>query len=277
MQIKKNIPLVFVIVSALGLVFLSSHTTTDTNNHECHNRNTSFKNGELLRYKVYYQINLIWIPAGETTLQLSESEKYYEIEVKGRSYSAYDNFFRVRDYFYSKIDKKEMKPVEFVRIISEGNYTKFDSIYFDYQHGAAKCINGKTKKEAVTSYKPIETCLHDLLSVMYMLRNVNVNSYKTGDRIDTKLLLDKEVIPIGAIFGGKEKNKKIKGLGKLSTLKIEPDLVAGEVFKKADKMIIWVSDDQNKIPLLIETPVKVGNVKAVLTDWKNLRNKSVLD
>jgi hypothetical protein len=37
-------------------------------------------------------------------------------------------------------------------------------------------------------------------------------------------------------------------------------------------MKVWVSKDQNRIPLLIESPIAVGSVKAVLMDYKGLRH-----
>jgi hypothetical protein len=37
-------------------------------------------------------------------------------------------------------------------------------------------------------------------------------------------------------------------------------------------MIVWVTNDQNKIPLYIETPIVVGTIKVKLISYKGLRN-----
>ena len=47
--------------------------------------------------------------------------------------------------------------------------------------------------------------------------------------------------------------------------------IAGNVFKEDSKMTVWVSDDQNRIPVLIESPVSVGSVKVVLKSYKGLK------
>ena len=60
-------------------------------------------------------------------------------------------------------------------------------------------------------------------------------------------------------------------MGKYKTLKFQPDVIAGEVFKEDAKMSVWVSDDQNRIPLLIETPVSVGSVKMVIKEYWGLK------
>ena len=42
-------------------------------------------------------------------------------------------------------------------------------------------------------------------------------------------------------------------------------------------MNIWVTDDKNKVPLLIETPISIGSLKAVLKSYSGLRNSTVLE
>ena len=55
------------------------------------------------------------------------------------------------------------------------------------------------------------------------------------------------------------------------TIKFTPEVIAGQVFDEDTEMNVWVTDDQNRIPLLIESPVAVGSVKAVLKNYKGLR------
>ena len=60
-------------------------------------------------------------------------------------------------------------------------------------------------------------------------------------------------------------------MGKYKTLKFQPDVIAGNVFTEDTKMSVWVSDDENRIPVLIESPVSVGTVKVVLKSYKGLK------
>ena len=66
-------------------------------------------------------------------------------------------------------------------------------------------------------------------------------------------------------------NYKIKELGTYDVIKVVPDLIAGNVFREGNLMNIYVSNDQNKLPLLIESPLKVGSAKAVLKSYTGLR------
>ena len=60
-------------------------------------------------------------------------------------------------------------------------------------------------------------------------------------------------------------------MGRYRTHKFSPELIAGDVFKKGDEMTVYVSQDENKIPLLIESPVSVGSIKVVLKSYKGLK------
>ena len=239
---------------------------------DCTIENTCFTSGEKLVYKAYYNWKFIWIPAGEAEFYVKENKFDYEVKVIGKTYESYDNFFKVRDYFYSKIDKKTMFPKNFVRIIEEGDYRKFDSISFNQESRKAYSYNGKTRHSAVKKEVNFDRCMHDLLSVLYFMRNIKVENYKKGEFIPTKVFFDNETYPIKVKYEGKEGKKNIKELGTFNTIKVIPDLVVGNVFKEGDKMKIWVSDDANKLPLLIESPLKIGSAKAVLKSHSGLRH-----
>ncbi len=45
----------------------------------------------------------------------------------------------------------------------------------------------------------------------------------------------------------------------------------GSLFEGGEKMTVYVSDDQNKVPLRIESPLLVGSVKVDLMTYQNLR------
>jgi hypothetical protein len=239
---------------------------------ECQITNSAFKSGEKIVYKAYYNWKFVWIPAGEAEFSLVEKGDTYEITVIGKTYSSYDVFFRVRDYFHSVIDKKTMFPKSFVRIVEEGNYRKFDSLNFNQDSRLAMSFNGRTRETATKKVIGIQQCTHDLLSVLYFMRNIQIDNYKPGDHIPTKILFDEKIYPIKVKYDGKFKDFDIKDLGSFNTIKVIPDLVSGNVFKDGNRMNVWVTDDENKLPLLIESPLSVGSAKAVLKSYSGLRH-----
>lgn len=238
----------------------------------CTIENTAIRGGEKIVYKAYYNWEFVWIPAGEAVFNIKETPDTYEVTVVGKTYKGYDAFFRVRDYFHSVIDKKTMYPHHFVRIVEEGNYRKFDSLVFNQNKLSAISYNGRTRATAKRKYITIHQCTHDLLSVLYFMRNIDVTKYKPGDMIPTKILFDETIYPIKVKHDGVFNNFEIKDLGTFNTIRVIPDLVTGNVFKDGNRMHVYVTNDGNKLPLLIESPLSVGSAKAVLKSFSGLRH-----
>ena len=70
-------------------------------------------------------------------------------------------------------------------------------------------------------------------------------------------------------YMGKE-NIKTK-YGKFRAIKFKPLLLKGTIFEGGEKMTVWVSDDGNKIPVRIESPISVGSIKVDMMTYRNLR------
>ena len=71
----------------------------------------------------------------------------------------------------------------------------------------------------------------------------------------------------------KEKNieTKIYNQGKHQTHLIRPEVISGHFFDQDTRMDVYISADSNRIPLMIESPVSVGKIKAVLSSYKGLK------
>lgn len=269
----KNKKLYLILIFLFGLILLSTgFIKEDQDIQDCVIENTAFKGGEKIIYKAYYNWKFVWVPAGEAEFNLRENKDNYEITVIGKTYKAYDAFFKVRDYFHSKIDKRTMFPKYFVRIVEEGNYRRFDSLVFNQDQRKAISYNGKNRSTAIRKVIPLAQCTHDLLSVLYFMRNINIHKYKVGEYIPTKILFDETIYPIKVKYEGKYDNFEIKDLGTFNTIKVIPDLVSGNVFKDGNRMHIWVTNDANKLPLLIESPLSVGSAKAILKSYTGLKH-----
>ncbi len=239
--------------------------------NDCYTENSCFQKGEKVVYKVYYNWNFIWLPAGEVTFNVNESDTEYRISAIGRTYSSYEWFFKVRDYYYSYIDKSTFLPHTFIRDIEEGDYKLYDRIKFDQNNLQGSSLRGKTKEESKLQEFKFDNCMHDVLSIIYKMRNLEYGQMKENSSIPVKIFLDMETYPLNIKLKGKEKKTWIKGQGYFKTLKISPELIAGNVFAEGQQMNVWVSDDKNRIPLMIESPVSVGSLKVVLKNYEGLK------
>ena len=236
----------------------------------CQSEQRCFKSGEKLQYSLYYNWNFLWINAGILEFEITEVDSIYKVEVVGKTHDHYEWFYKVEDYYSSSMDKESLLPINFQRNIKEGKYSIINKIDFDYEN---KKISSSVKlnDKATEHYDfPLDTCIHDLLSLTYNLRNVDIELLKQEKVIESNLLFDEKLYKIPIRYIGEEQKKMIRGIGRLNTLKISPGLISGNVFNERADMMIWVSDDENRIPLLIETPVKVGSIKAILKSYENI-------
>jgi hypothetical protein len=48
--------------------------------------------------------------------------------------------------------------------------------------------------------------------------------------------------------------------------------MAGRVFKEQESLTLWVSEDENKIPLRIKADLAVGSLRADLESFKGLKH-----
>ena len=232
----------------------------------------SFQNGEELTYKIYYNLNFIWVPAGEVTFKVYDEGTQFHYKAKGYTYDSYEWFFTVNDEYDSWVDKNTLLPNYSERSVNEGDYHIFEKIAFN--QSAKKTTVWRSSKRGAAETKTehaVQDKVYDVLATMYFLRTVDFASQQPGHSLPFRVFMDQEEFPLKMNYIGREARKKVHGMGRYKTLKFQPELIAGNVFKEGDKMSVWVSDDQNRIPVLIESPVSVGSVKMVLKRYWGLK------
>jgi hypothetical protein len=244
------------------LVSLAGRLSAD--NDFCAIRNNSFKSGESISLIVFYNALGIYVNAGTANFTLTterfNNKPVYHAVGTGVTNSSYDWIFKVRDRYETYIDTSTLRPYKFIRNVDEGGYKIYENITFNH--------NANTALTTAGVYK-VPNCIQDVVSSMYYARNINFDTYKIGDRIPFSMFLDNEVYNMYLRYMGKETIKT--RYGKFRAIKFKPLLVKGTLFEGGEKMTVYVSDDQNKVPLRIESPLIVGSVKVDLMSYQNLR------
>ena len=235
----------------------------------------AYGDGEWFKFRVHYG----FVTAGYATLQVNndnlEGKEVFHVKGEGRTVGLSKMFFNVEDDYQSYIDKKKDIPYRFIRKIDEGGHTKDIQIDFDHSTGIAHINNKKHDKlEAVSFPKDAQ----DMVSAFYYLRNnLDVNTIKKGDTVDMNMFFDKENYKFRLKFLGREiLDTKF---GNVPCLIFRPYVQAGRVFKEKESLTVWVTDDDNKMPILIKADLAVGSLKASLSEFKGLKHsfKIVVD
>ncbi|MDP4290910.1 MAG: DUF3108 domain-containing protein [Bacteroidota bacterium] len=231
-------------------------------------KNASFARGEKLDFKVYYHSAITGnVTAGYGDIYVTEDNRKfnnrdtYHIIATGRSSGFFNMFFKVDDRFESYVDEEGIFPWLFTRRTREGGYKKDDEVNFYHFSGSA------VSRKAITH---IPVNVQDIISAFYFARTFNANSIKPGDIINLPFFLDDSVYYTKVKFFGRE--TITTSLGRIKCLKLKPMMAKGKVFKEDYPMTLWVSDDNNKIPILAESAVIVGSVKMELIKFSGLLN-----
>ncbi len=252
-------------VVLLMLVSIFNGSTWAQSEIEYPIKNNSFREGETLSFRVFYNMSFIWINSGDANFSVS-SEKYgdndaYHIIGRGNTAKSFEWFYKVSDTYETYIAKENMLPLRFIRNVHEGDIKIHNDVSFYHSKGIAV---SDQKTFATPKYT------QDVLSAIYFARNINYNNYKKGDRIPFSMFLDNQVYNLYIKYQGKE--RITTKMGTFNAIKIVPLLIEGTIFKGGEKMTVWVSDDENHLPLRIESPILVGSIKVDLMDYKNLKN-----
>ena len=235
----------------------------------------AYDDGEWLKFRVHYGL----ITAGEATLEVKreilDTNEVYHVIGFGETTGMASWFFPVEDRYESYILMDKDLPKRFIRKIDEGGHTKDIQIDFNHQTQNATIIDYKNDVEKTVSF-PEEA--QDMVSSFYYLRNnLDAKDLQEDDELELDMFFDRENYKFKLKFLGRETLNT--EFGKVSCLVFRPYVQSGRVFKEKESLTIWVSDDDNKIPLLIKADLAVGSLKASLIGFKNLKNsfKIVVD
>ncbi|GHV65385.1 hypothetical protein FACS1894199_05930 [Bacteroidia bacterium] len=218
-----------------------------------------------LAYTGYYNWGFIWVKAGAVDFSLHDSKKYdnaTRVEAIGYSISSWDWVFKLRDTLVCHFDKSTLLPYESYRRTHEGNFHKNFDYVWDYPDQRIWASYHRRGKEKILDTIPCKPQTHDMLSAMWYVRYLDYDNYKTGDIIPMKILIDDKVEDLHIRYLGLKRLKLEKS--ERDCYVFSPLLVAGEVFKGGETMKIWVSKDEERLPLMVEAEILIGSVKGII-------------
>jgi len=249
---------------------LSAQSTSEI---ECTFTNKAFHAGEQLTYLIQYNWGLIWVDAGEAVFSVKDTiynkKVCYYFLGMGHSFPKYDWFYKVRDRFETFMDTMTLKPLRYVRNSNEAGNQVYNDNYFNFAKSKAIYYSQQKDKSFKKDTVAITQCTYDVLSMVYYSRNIDFSKYKPNDKIPVSLYLDGEIYSLYIRYVGKE-NIKTK-TGSYDCIKFKPLLIEGTIFKGGENMTVWVTDDEQHLPVYVETPIVVGSIKVTLTKAKGLK------
>lgn len=233
-----------------------------------------FKSGEKITYSAVYNWGFIWINAGIVEFNVNDTifngKEVYHFNSYGSSVSSYDWLFKVRDHFQSYVTKDNLAPLFFSRKTYEGGYSVNNQFLFDYNDSLIYSQTENSDKPYAEDTLKMTKNIYDVISGVYQIRNLDFEKYEINDTIPVRMIIDNEIFDLYVRYLGKE-ILKTHDKRKFRTIKFSALLIKGTIFKGGEDLYVWVTDDLNRIPVLVEAKILIGSVKATLTGTENLK------
>ncbi len=216
---------------------------------------------ERLNYEVVYQWGMVWKHAGDATLTIKKNGNMYYSQLVGKTRSWADKVYPVRDTLKCSMNDK-LQPLRYEKLTHEKDYYAHDIVTFSYNYGSTNATGtrirrGKPNAEISLSAK----CqAYDMVSVFYMLRNLDYSQMSTSKPVSTVIFSGKQKEYLTITYKGKE-NIKMRDGTKREAYHIKFRFTQEGGKKSSDNIDAWMSTDAKRIPLLLVGKLPIGEVK----------------
>lgn len=222
--------------------------------------NKAFGVGERLVFDVSYGP----ITAGEAIMAIPRYDtvagrRCYRVEFSVNSLPSFDWIYEVRDRYLTFIDVEAIVPLKFEQHIREGTYKRDFVAEFDQVNNIARTTEGNY---------PIPPYVHDIMSAFYYARTLDYSGMKPGDLIQLYNFYKDKSHDLGVRFLGRQELEVEAGTFK--TIVVEPLVREGGLFKAEGRIVIWLTDDERKIPVRVNTKVIIGSIDTELREYSGL-------
>jgi hypothetical protein len=238
--------------------------------------NTAIGPGEYLAYDVSYNLGPAWsniaLVTFVTTKEVLGGREVLHMKLNGKTYPMYDHLFKIRDSYESWINPKTWEPIKFLQYTVHNKNTILLSQFF-YPAQSFYSYTYKLNNNAVEEGKiPVVKFINDMVSATYFPRTLDLEKLQPGTVIPISLVFYNNPVSlqmVAAEKGIKEARDGKKYVCRKFTIRINSKVY---LLKDESDVVVWLTADQNKVPVFIEAELIIGSVKVYLKEAKGLRN-----
>ncbi len=222
--------------------------------------NTAFGVGE----RLVFDVNYGYITAGEATMAIPSYETVngrvcYRVEFQVNSLPSFAWVYKVEDRYLTFIDTQAIAPLKFEQHIREGTYSRDFIAQFDQVNHVARTTEGEY---------PIPDYVHDIMSAFYYFRTIDFSGAKEGDQFELYNFYKDKSYELAVRFLGRRELEVAAGT--FNTLVVEPLVKEGGLFKSEGRIVVWLTDDELKVPVRVNTKVVIGSIDTELREYSGL-------
>jgi hypothetical protein len=236
-----------------------------------------FQNGEELHFDIHYKYGVVVMKGGTARYCLNITNYNRKQTLKSsldfKTTSFFDKIYKIRDTLNSYATIPDLKPIYNYRNVNEGN-THFIEELFVQKHGDSysevrikRTREGEVRMDTILSANNLG---YDFLNVFLFVQDLDYSKVSPGNTYNLTAFFGKKKINIIIRYRGQAILEKSETL-KYKALRLTIDIVDEAFTESQNAMEVWVSDDENHIPLKLKAKLKIGAAEADLSSYKNLK------
>ena len=210
--------------------------------------------------KFIYDLRWAGIKAGRASLEVSNAGDRVKIRSTAQSAAWVSVFYTVDDRVESTLLRRSSESAllasQYRLKIREGRHRRDKEVIFDHDKGTALYIDHlKNEKKSFAVDPPV----FDPLSGFFYLRSLPLTIGKPVfiSVFDSKRVWNVEVQVL-------KKELIVLPSGKVNTILVKPFMQSEGIFSRKGEILIWLTDDEKRIPVRMQTKVAIGSITATL-------------
>lgn len=253
------------IIIACAFVFVGA--TAQENN-----RNIPFKPGEELTYDMYFKYGMVNAKAGASSLKVTEgtygNTDGFKFTLYAKSSGAAKKFYNIADTLTS-FTTKDLIPLAFTKDAHEGKDHTIERAVYAYSSGSTE-VNNKRTKNGVFKFDTTlvsATPIYDMVSILYYARTLDLSSLEKGEKISVSYLSGKRMESMDIVYKGLKTIQANDGR-EYNCIELVMLLNENAFEDKNEAMRVYVSNDNNRVPIRIDSKLKIGSTRIILNNYK---------
>lgn len=218
----------------------------------------------------------VWVGAGEVTFSVEKSTfnetPCYKFSGIGKTHKRYDWFYKVNDTYEAYANTTNLSPYRFKRDVNEGDFYMKEDCIFDHKRERVISVLKVKENSLRIDTSTLSAGTFDVLSMIYHARTIDFSEHKQGDKIPISMFIDRETHNLFIRYQGVDTYDHDE-FGEIECYVFSPLLVDGTLFKEGERMTVYVSKDNNLVPVYIESEIRVGSIRAMLKSTKGTQTE----
>ena len=221
---------------------------------------TAFKEGERLVFDVGYS----FITAGEAVMSIPKIDTLFgrptfQVLFTVNSTKTFSWIYKVDDRYETILDVQGMFPWHFTQRVREGSFIRDFEAWFDQLNNVAYANNKQY---------PVPPYVHDAVSAFYFVRTLDYSKSRVGEKLTLQNFFRDTTYVLSVKFLGRQRIEV--DAGTFDCIIVEPLMKEGGLFKSEGRVLIWLTDDERKIPVKVSTKVVIGSIDSELREYSGI-------